>query len=169
MIAKVGAAARPSQWDGAPCPAHRRFRRGRSYLHAGSQSPRAEPADDARNRLRSGSRWGNMTRQPLAYSSWRRHQSPARCVPWGAVEPLVHTPEAVQSARISGIGVVDDAIFEHERAHARPVARYVAASVPHMAANLAPPPRRPLLPGATRTPPRAGSCIRRLPCAAAPR
>src|SRR5437870_12914161 len=41
----------------------------------------------------------------------------------GAVEPLVHTPEAVQSARIGGIGVVDDAVLERERAHARPLAR----------------------------------------------
>ena len=40
-----------------------------------------------------------------------------------AVEPLVHAPEAVQSARIGGIGVVDDAVLEHERAHARPLAR----------------------------------------------
>src|SRR5882672_5612029 len=40
----------------------------------------------------------------------------------GAVEPLVHAPEAVQSARIGGIGVVDDAVFEHERARARPLA-----------------------------------------------
>src|SRR6266571_5205061 len=37
----------------------------------------------------------------------------------GAVEPLVHAPEAVQSARIGGIGVVDDAVLERERAHAR--------------------------------------------------
>src|SRR5207302_1258313 len=29
--------------------------------------------------------------------------------PGGAVEPLVHAPEGVQSARIGGIGVVDDA------------------------------------------------------------
>src|SRR5207247_2312718 len=36
----------------------------------------------------------------------------------GAVEPLVHAPEAVQSARIGGIGVVDDAVLERERAHA---------------------------------------------------
>src|SRR2546422_447197 len=43
--------------------------------------------------------------------------------PGCAVEPLVHAPEAVQSARIGGIGVVDDAILEHERAHARPLAR----------------------------------------------
>src|SRR5260221_2018477 len=34
------------------------------------------------------------------------------------VEPLVHAPEPVQSARISGIGVIDDAILEHKRAHA---------------------------------------------------
>src|SRR2546425_4939101 len=40
-----------------------------------------------------------------------------------AVEPLVHAPEAVQSARIGGIGVIDDAVLEHERAHARPLAR----------------------------------------------
>src|SRR6266850_5705553 len=42
--------------------------------------------------------------------------------PGGAVEPLVHTPEAVQSARIGGIGVVDDTVLDHERAHARPLA-----------------------------------------------
>src|SRR5258706_14977412 len=35
-----------------------------------------------------------------------------------AVEPLVHAPKAVQSARIGGIGVVDDSVLEHERAHA---------------------------------------------------
>src|SRR5882724_5525134 len=40
-----------------------------------------------------------------------------------AVEPLVHAPEAIQSARISGVGVVDDAVLEHEGAHARPLAR----------------------------------------------
>src|SRR5437016_3677199 len=40
-----------------------------------------------------------------------------------AVEPLVHAPEAVQSARIGGIRVVDDAVLEHERAHARALAR----------------------------------------------
>src|SRR3989442_1101955 len=33
----------------------------------------------------------------------------------GAVEPLVHAPEAVHSARIGGIGVVDDAVLERER------------------------------------------------------
>src|SRR6266568_2942086 len=40
-----------------------------------------------------------------------------------AIEPLVHAPEAVQSARIGGIGVIDHAVLEHERAHARPPAR----------------------------------------------
>src|SRR5258706_486032 len=40
-----------------------------------------------------------------------------------AVEPLVHAPEAVHSARIGGIGVVDDAVLERERADARPLAR----------------------------------------------
>src|ERR1051326_2819966 len=43
--------------------------------------------------------------------------------PFGsAVEPLVHAPESVQSARIGGIGVIDDAVLERERAHARPLA-----------------------------------------------
>src|SRR4051794_35983008 len=42
--------------------------------------------------------------------------------PGGAVEPLVHTPEGVQSARIGGVSVVDDAVLECERAHARPIA-----------------------------------------------
>src|SRR5260221_3865798 len=40
-----------------------------------------------------------------------------------AVEPLVHAPEAVQSARIGGIGLVDDSVLCHERAHARPPPR----------------------------------------------
>src|SRR5215475_11175469 len=40
----------------------------------------------------------------------------------GAVEPLVHAPEAVQATPIGGIGVVDDAVLERERAHARPIA-----------------------------------------------
>src|SRR5204863_9195744 len=46
----------------------------------------------------------------------------------GAVEPLIHPPKAVQSARIRGIGVVDDAVLERERAHARPLA-YVRVHV----------------------------------------
>src|SRR5436305_6953620 len=39
-----------------------------------------------------------------------------------AVEPLVHAPEAVQPARIGGIGVGDDAVLDYERAHAWPLA-----------------------------------------------
>jgi len=38
------------------------------------------------------------------------------------VEPLVHAPETVQSTCIGGIGVVNDAVLEHKRAHARPLA-----------------------------------------------
>src|SRR2546428_1312834 len=40
-----------------------------------------------------------------------------------AVEPLVHAPETVQPARIREIGVVDDAVLERERAHARRLSR----------------------------------------------
>ena len=40
---------------------------------------------------------------------------PSRCAFRGAVEPLVHAPEAVQYARIGGIGVVNDAVLEYER------------------------------------------------------
>ena len=40
----------------------------------------------------------------------------------GAVEPLVHAPKTIKSTRIGGIGVVDDAVLEDERAHARSLA-----------------------------------------------
>src|SRR5882724_4601209 len=39
-----------------------------------------------------------------------------------AVQPLPHAPEAVQSARIGRIRVVDDAVLEGEGAHPRPLA-----------------------------------------------
>src|SRR5688500_7378049 len=39
-----------------------------------------------------------------------------------AVEPLIHGPDAVDPARIGGIGVIDDAVFEHEGTYARPLA-----------------------------------------------
>src|SRR4051812_7068631 len=42
----------------------------------------------------------------------------ARCT----VEPLIHAPERIHAARIGGVGVVDDAVFEHEGAHARSLA-----------------------------------------------
>src|SRR5205823_5168841 len=38
-----------------------------------------------------------------------------------AVQPLIHAPQTVHSARIGGIGVVDDAILQHERAQALPL------------------------------------------------
>src|SRR5271154_2066381 len=41
----------------------------------------------------------------------------------GAIEPLVHAPEPVQPARKGGIGVVNDAVLECERAHSRPLPR----------------------------------------------
>src|SRR5262245_56172934 len=50
---------------------------------------------------------------------------------WSAVEPLVHAPEPIQSARKGGIGVVNDAILERECAHARSLAyvrRHVGSS-----------------------------------------
>src|ERR1700750_2189080 len=40
----------------------------------------------------------------------------------GAVEPLVHAPEPIQSAGIGRIGMIDDAGFEDESAEARPLA-----------------------------------------------
>ena len=38
------------------------------------------------------------------------------------VEPLVHSPERVEAARVGGVCVVDDAFGECERAHARRLA-----------------------------------------------
>ena len=43
---------------------------------------------------------------------------PIRC----PVEPLVHSPERVEAARVGGVCVVDDAVGECERAHARSLA-----------------------------------------------
>src|SRR5215510_7219344 len=41
---------------------------------------------------------------------------------WRAVEPLVHAPEDVDPALVRRVGVVDGAVLEGERAHARPLA-----------------------------------------------
>src|SRR5690348_11324315 len=38
-----------------------------------------------------------------------------------AIEPLVHPPKTVQSARIGRIRMIYHAVLEHERAHARPL------------------------------------------------
>src|SRR5262249_57776655 len=42
---------------------------------------------------------------------------------WCAVKPLVHAPQAVQPARVRRVGVVYNAVLEHERAHAGPFSR----------------------------------------------
>jgi hypothetical protein len=47
-----------------------------------------------------------------------RFVPPIRC----PVEPLVHSPEHIKAARVGGVGVVDDAVGECERAHARRLA-----------------------------------------------
>jgi hypothetical protein len=38
------------------------------------------------------------------------------------IEPLVHSPEGVEAARVSGVCVVDDSVGECERTHARRLA-----------------------------------------------
>jgi hypothetical protein len=48
----------------------------------------------------------------------RRFVPPIRC----PIEPLVHSPERVEAARIGGVCVVDDAVGECERTHARGLA-----------------------------------------------
>src|SRR5207248_10040014 len=45
-----------------------------------------------------------------------------------AIEPLIHSPQAVQSTRIGRVSMVDNAVLERERAHARPLA-YVRVHV----------------------------------------
>jgi hypothetical protein len=53
----------------------------------------------------------------------------SRYAPLGArSEPLVHAPEALQSAGIGGVGVMDDAVLEHERTHAHGANRSPNAS-----------------------------------------
>ena len=67
----------------------------------------------------------------VGYSSWRRHQRPVSLRPRGARSSHWYMPQRPsRPARVRRVGVVDDAVLEHERAHARPLARYVAASVP---------------------------------------
>src|SRR5215472_760449 len=39
-----------------------------------------------------------------------------------AIEPLIHSPDAIHSTRVGGIGVVDHAILKHECAHTGPLA-----------------------------------------------
>src|SRR5215470_18166824 len=43
--------------------------------------------------------------------------------PFGSsIKPLIHSPDAVDSACVSGIRVIDNAVFQSECAHARPLA-----------------------------------------------
>src|SRR6478736_1220745 len=40
-----------------------------------------------------------------------------------AIQPLIHAPKAIQTARIGRIGMIDNALFQHECADAGPFAR----------------------------------------------
>src|SRR3984957_1635395 len=40
-----------------------------------------------------------------------------------AIEPLIHAPNTIHAAGIGGIGVIHDAVLEHEGAQPRPVTR----------------------------------------------
>ena len=94
-----------------------------------------------------------------------------------AVEPLVHSPEHVESTCIGGIGVVDDAVFERERAHARSLAGVRGHVGPCHGRDLrdwplvvARPPLSASCLQANHVPrPRVGSCIQHLPRVVAPR
>lgn len=35
----------------------------------------------------------------------------------GAIEPLIHSPESIHSARVSRVSVIDNSVLERERAH----------------------------------------------------
>jgi Helix-turn-helix domain len=47
---------------------------------------------------------------------------------WSAVEPLVHTSQAVETACVRRVGVIYHAIFERERAHAGSDRRFIKAT-----------------------------------------
>ena len=61
--------------------------------------------------------------QPFCTRRGGASRTRSRSAQLGSVEPLVGAPEAVQPACIRRVGVVDDAVLEHERAQARPIAR----------------------------------------------
>ena len=44
-----------------------------------------------------------------------------------AVQPLIHAPQAVETAGVGGIGVVDDTVFDDERAHPGAITRVSSA------------------------------------------
>ena len=121
MTAKVGAAARHSQSAApravpSPLPPQASAK-SRSMVLIGTDSRLACGKLVIRARL------GSMARQLLGvFTRGDATTGRSRCVPWArAVEPL-EPPEAVQSARIGRIGLVNHAIFQHEGAQARPLA-----------------------------------------------
>jgi hypothetical protein len=97
MIAKVGAAARPSQWT-APRPVASTFparppaSSRRVAIIVANPRRRADIGFVAVER-------GNMTRQPLAYSSWRRHHGRASLRPLGARSSHWYMPQRPSNPR----------------------------------------------------------------------
>src|SRR5688572_12815127 len=97
----------------------RRGERTRNGIPRGARGRAAAEAAPRRRRRRAGTpaRKPCVVRQPRRGSALVvlivAAEPDARLVAplGGAVEPLVHAPEAVQSARKGGIGVVDDAIL----------------------------------------------------------
>src|SRR5439155_9314077 len=88
-----------------------------------------QPAD---GKFRSKSR----LRSALVVFVMSAPPEPRLVAPFGrAVEPLVHAPEAVHSALVRGVGVVNNPILQHERAHTCPSCRYVGQSVPTLAVS----------------------------------
>jgi hypothetical protein len=96
-------------------PDHERASRSRP-VHGPTALRREKPRRRRRaRRRRSRHSRGPDLAQRWSYSSWRRHQTPVSLRPSGARSSHIHAPEAIQSARIRGIGVVDDAVVERER------------------------------------------------------
>jgi hypothetical protein len=98
MIANVGAAARDSQ-SAAPRAATLSLGKLADPLPAGGI-------------FCVWLEWGVIETSALAVFVVAPPPDARFVTPLGrAVEPLIHAPEAVQSARIGGIGVVDDAVL----------------------------------------------------------
>ena len=78
--------------------------------------PKLARRSESIQNLNSQIRHSKLTRRP-------RNHSPVSFRPFGdPVEPLVHSPERVEAARVCGVCAVDDAVGECERAHARSLA-----------------------------------------------
>jgi len=169
-IHAIESSSRRGHRQSRPSSTWTRPRRWFPRLLAAKQQP-----GDAEERLQGGplGRHGSRASlqrsfQPFLYSSWRAAPDAGFVAAHrGSVEPLIHAPEAIQPARIGGIAVIDDAILQHERTHARPVHAYRS---PRRSRRW-PRTRRPAAAPSSRPSRgrRAGSCIRSLPGAAAPR